>query len=570
MDCPKCQASNPDDSLFCRKCGIELPSLEKITFCRTQTLVAKSGEPVIGELFAQRYLIIDEIGRGGMGRVFKALDKEINDNIALKVLKPEISSDERMIERFRNELKLSRQISHPNVCRLYDLNKQGETYFITMEYIAGEGLEALIKREGGIPVSRAVTIARQICEGLAQAHSLGVVHRDLKPHNIIVNGKDHAHIMDFGIARSIRAEGLTRTGDVIGTPEYMSPEQLEGKSADYRSDIYSLGVVLYEMLTRTVPFDAENPFQVAIKQKTEAFPDPRRLNPEIPEGVARIIEKCMEKDRTRRYQTTEDLLVDLRKIERGILTADVSAPGPEEKVDMPKRRLPLVLSLFFAAALTLGYLFYDRVFTPSESGGSPESGTAAEKAANPRADDPAAKPSAEWVSEGELKITSTPEGADVYLDGRNEGKTPFARSVKAGPLRVVLKKEPGYLETAESLDVEEGKITFRAYTLVPIAMNNVRVDSDPRGAEVIVRGEVKGKTPVDLNLEPGVYEIKIRKEPEYKQAADRWEIGQGESFTKTYNLNPAYILEIETVPEDTEVILDGVPKGRAPLETELS
>ncbi|MFZ2053433.1 MAG: PEGA domain-containing protein [Candidatus Aminicenantales bacterium] len=566
MDCPNCQASNPDDSLFCRKCGMQLPSLEKITLYRTQTLITKADEPVIGELFAQRYMIIDELGRGGMGRVFKALDKEINENIALKVLKPEISSDERMIERFRNELKLTRRISHPNVCRLYDLNKQGETYFITMEYISGDGLEALIKREGCLPISRAVTIARQICEGLAQAHSLGVVHRDLKPHNIMIDGKDHAHIMDFGIARSIKAEGMTRTGDIIGTPEYMSPEQLEGKSADHRSDIYSLGVILYEMLTQRVPFAGDNPFQIAIRQKTEPPEDPRHFNPQIPGDVSRVIEKCLEKDRTRRYQTTADLLNDLRKIERDILTADVSIPGSSGKPARSRKRLPLVLSVLFVAVLALGYLFYDRVLSSREPGEAPEPQMAAEKMAIPPASERAAGP----PSEADVEITSIPGGADVYLDGRFEGKTPFTRSLKTGSYRVLVRKEPGYREMAESLEVEAGKKTLREFTLVPLTLNNIRIDSNPRGAEVLVGAEIKGQTPLEFTLEPGIYEIKVKKEPEYKEVADHWKIIKAEPFTKSYALDPVYLVEIETVPEDSEVSLDGVPKGRSPLKIELS
>jgi len=570
MDCPNCQAVNPDDSVFCRKCGMELPSLEKITLYRTQTLIAKSGEPVIGELFAQRYMIIDEVGRGGMGRVFKALDKEINENIALKVLKPEISSDEQMIERFRNELKLSRRISHPNVCRLHDLNKQGETYFITMEYISGKGLETLIKSGGFLPLPRAITIARQICEGLAQAHSLGVIHRDLKPHNIMIDGKDHAHIMDFGIARLIKAEGLTKTGDLIGTPEYMSPEQLEGKSADHRSDIYSLGVILYEMLTQRVPFTGDNPFQVAIRQKTEIPENPRRLNPQIPEDVSRVIEKCLEKERAKRYQTTGDLLDDLRKIERGILTADVAIPGPLGGPTKSRKLLRLVLSLGLVAVCALGYLFYDRVLSSGKPGGAAESPTEMEQTPSQPAFEPAAKPAAELPSEGDLEITSIPGGADVYIEGRFEGKTPLTRSLKTGSYRISVKKEPVYREMAESLEVEAGKKTLREFSLVPLALNNIKVDSNPRGAEVYIGGRIKGQTPLEFALDPGTYEIKVKKEPEYKEVADRWQIGGTKPFTKTYTLNPVYIVEIQTTPDDAEVSLDGVPRGRPPLKLELS
>ncbi|MEW5902191.1 MAG: serine/threonine-protein kinase, partial [Acidobacteriota bacterium] len=198
-----------------------------------------------GTLFAGRYEIIEELGAGGMGRVYRAYDKKIEEELALKLIRPEIAAEKRTVERFRNEIKTARKISHKNVCRTHDLHEEGKTLFITMEYVRGEDLKSVIRRMRILAPGTAVSIARQVAEGLGEAHRLGVVHRDLKPGNIMIDKDGNAKIMDFGIARSLAGVGTTAEGAIIGTPEYMSPEQVEGKPADQRADIYTLGVILF-------------------------------------------------------------------------------------------------------------------------------------------------------------------------------------------------------------------------------------------------------------------------------------------------------------------------------------
>ncbi len=327
MICPECQAANPDTQRFCGECGTQLISPKEISPTRTLQIPIKELE--IGSLFAERYQITAELGKGGMGRVYRALDKEINEEVAIKLLKPEIVDEESTIGRFRNELKLTRKIAHKNVCKMYHLAKEGETLYITMEYVSGEDLKRLIKKEGKIPEEEALSIARQVIAGLAEAHELGVVHRDLKPQNIMIDKKGNAKIMDFGIARSKEAPGVTTTGMIIGTPDYISPEQAEGEEADKRSDIYSFGVLLYEMVIGSVPFRGDTALSVAIKHKTQIPSDPRKLNPEVSEGLSRLILICMEKERDRRYQSAEDLLSDLVKIERGLPTELREIPAKE-------------------------------------------------------------------------------------------------------------------------------------------------------------------------------------------------------------------------------------------------
>jgi formylglycine-generating enzyme required for sulfatase activity/cephalosporin-C deacetylase-like acetyl esterase/predicted Ser/Thr protein kinase len=314
MKCPQCGSDNTSDSRFCKSCATPLAGPGTPIF--TETLLAPAKELVSGSVFAGRYQVIEELGRGGMGRVYRVLDKKVGEEVALKLIKPEIAADEKTILRFRNELRTARNIGHPNVTRMYDLGEDEGAHYITMEYVRGEDLKSFIRRSGRLTVDKAVTIAGQVAEGLAEAHRQGVVHRDLKPQNIMIDRDGNARIMDFGIARSVKSGGTTGGGVMIGTPEYMSPEQVEGKTVDQRSDLYSLGIILYEMLTGRVPFKGDSVLSVAMKQKSEPPPDPQRQNLQIPDSLSRLILKCLKKEATERYQTAEDLVAGLKAVEK--------------------------------------------------------------------------------------------------------------------------------------------------------------------------------------------------------------------------------------------------------------
>jgi len=206
--CPKCQFDNTSDSKFCKECGTQLPSSEDINV--TKTIETPKEELTRGTTFADRYEIIEELGKGGMGKVYRVEDTELKQEIALKLIKPEISADKKTIERFRNELKIARDIRHKNVCGMYDLGEKEGAYFITMEYIRGEDLKNLIRKMGQLSAGQAITIAKQVCDGLSEAHRLGVVHRDLKPQNIMIDTIGDARIMDFGIAPRVHESGAGR------------------------------------------------------------------------------------------------------------------------------------------------------------------------------------------------------------------------------------------------------------------------------------------------------------------------------------------------------------------------
>jgi len=324
IKCPQCHSDNTDTARFCSNCAAPLPSSKEIPV--TETLETPAEELTTGTIFAGRYQIIEELGKGGMGKVYKAIDKKLNEEVALKLIKPEIASDKKTLERFNNELKFARKIAHKNVGRMYELMEEKGTHFITMEYVPGQDLRGLIRQSGQLAVGTSISIAKQVCEGLTEAHRLGVIHRDLKPQNIMIDKEGMARIMDFGIARSASGKGITGAGVMVGTPEYMSPEQVESKETDQRSDIYSLGVILYEMVTGRLPFEGDTPLSVAVKHKTEAPPDPKQINTQIPEDLSRLILRCMEKDKEKRYQSAGEVRAELENIEKGIPTTEKVIP----------------------------------------------------------------------------------------------------------------------------------------------------------------------------------------------------------------------------------------------------
>ncbi|HXA56370.1 MAG TPA: protein kinase [Candidatus Acidoferrum sp.] len=254
----------------------------------------------------QRYNIVAEAGHGSMGNVYKALDRETGETVALKLLKPEIASDQQMMDRFKNELLFARKITHKNVCRVHEFNRIGGISYTSMEFVEGESLRSVLNRFGGLPLRKGIDITQQICSGLKEAHAQGIVHRDLKPENVMIDARGNVKIMDFGIARSM--ESLTRmTGAMVGTPAYMAPEQVSGKAVDYRTDIYSLGLILYEIFTGQQAFTADNAVAVAMKQLQEAPTPPHEVEPSIPVGIERAILRCLEKAPEKRFQSVAEL-----------------------------------------------------------------------------------------------------------------------------------------------------------------------------------------------------------------------------------------------------------------------
>jgi serine/threonine-protein kinase len=280
---------------------------------------AVGGEPLRpGATFAGRYEVKEILGAGGMGVVYRAFDRELQEPVAIKTLRPEaLAGGSAALERFKQEIRLARRIAHRNVVRTYDLGEQNGMYYLTMEYVEGTSLKQLITSRGKLPVSVTLTVGKQICRALEVAHAEGVIHRDIKPQNIVVEPSGFLKVMDFGIARLAnppKGKGLTEAGTSIGTPDYMSPEQLSGAELDPRSDLYAAGVVLFECLTGRVPFEAETTWALVAKHLEEQPPDPRKFNADVPPELAAVIQKAMAKTPADRYATAAEMHDALARI----------------------------------------------------------------------------------------------------------------------------------------------------------------------------------------------------------------------------------------------------------------
>jgi TolB-like protein/Tfp pilus assembly protein PilF len=315
-------------------------------------LAGRGREVLPGDLIAGRYRVIEMLGGSRKGPVYKVLDTVVNITVALRLIEPRLAAGRQMFELIGAELKRARSIAHKNVGRIYDLDKEDGSCFITMEYVEGEDLESMIAMMKQLSVRAALGIARQVCEGLAEGHRLGVVHQDIKPANIVIEREGNAKVMDFGLVQSLRGSGPREVEGFIGSPAYMSPEQFEEPAVDPRSDIYSLGVVLFEMLTGIRPLEGATGPETALKHKRQPPPDPRKSNPRIPNDLSAAILKCLKKDSRERFQTASELATELSRIEESLS----AVARPSRRRAWPGRALVKKLFLKawpWAAALSL-------------------------------------------------------------------------------------------------------------------------------------------------------------------------------------------------------------------------
>jgi serine/threonine protein kinase len=293
MRCPSCQADNEPNRDICFSCGRALAFLPA------------------GHLLAERYLIEATLGKGGMGMVYKALDRILEEPVAIKVLRPDLAADGDMARRFRSEIKLARRVSHRNVCRIHEYGEQGGLRFISMEWVDGNDLRDELKSHpGGLPLEQAFDTALQLADGLDAIHEVGIIHRDLKTQNVMIDARGLVRLMDFGIARSVdRAEssGVTLAGQVMGTPEYMSPEQAEGRKLDVRTDIYSLGVVWFELFTGRVPFKGNTTVETLLKHLRDPPPLEGPESTRIPRAVVPVLRKALAKRSDERYASAAEM-----------------------------------------------------------------------------------------------------------------------------------------------------------------------------------------------------------------------------------------------------------------------
>lgn len=266
---------------------------------------------MIGKRISGRYQILETIGGGGMANVYKAHDAILNRSVAVKVLRPQFSDDEEFIRRFRREAQAATSLSHPNVVNIYDVGEEEDIYYIVMEYVDGLTLKQLIQQRGSLPITEVVSIMSQISSAITHAHVNHIVHRDIKPHNILISDSGEAKVTDFGIARAMTSATITHTNSVMGSVHYLSPEQARGGLVNEKSDIYSLGIVLYEMVTGRVPFSGDTAVSIAIKHLQTEVPSPRKVNPTLPQSIENIILKATAKDPFHRYTSVREMEADL-------------------------------------------------------------------------------------------------------------------------------------------------------------------------------------------------------------------------------------------------------------------
>ena len=309
-----------------------------------------------GSFFGPRYRIESLLGEGGMGKVYKAEDGELRRTVALKLVRPELANDPSSMDRLKQEILLASRVSHKNILRIHDLGDVGGLKFISMAYVDGKDLHQIIAAEGKLEIPRAIRITRQLCLALEAAHAEGVIHRDLKPQNVLVDHEGQVYVSDFGLAKTleVHASMLTSAGDVSGTPRYMSPEQVEANPVDHRSDLYSLGLILYEMVTADLPFASDSVMQAMYQRVTQAPKNPKAANPELPDFLVNIIMRCLEKDPAQRYQHARDILTDLERGDSAPATVvPIAAPAAA-----PRWKKPAVLAtaavIVLAAAVSLG------------------------------------------------------------------------------------------------------------------------------------------------------------------------------------------------------------------------
>jgi eukaryotic-like serine/threonine-protein kinase len=314
---------------------------------------------VVGETIVDRYELEELVGAGGMSSVYKARDRLLERNVALKILHEQYTSDDEFVERFKREARTVAQLSHPNIVTVIDRGEDNGRQFIVFEYIAGENLKELLGRSGRLPVRAALELALQVARALAFAHRHGLVHRDVKPQNVLLNGDGRAKVTDFGIARSLDVAGITQTGTVLGTSNYIAPEQASGQPVDTQTDVYSLGVVLYELLAGDVPFPGENFVAVAMKHVNEPPPHLLDVRRDVPPRVAATVDRALAKDPSRRFPSMDAFAAELEACLTALEGGNDGADGAGTVVIRPRApagrrrtpRLPLVLAFLGLTAL---------------------------------------------------------------------------------------------------------------------------------------------------------------------------------------------------------------------------
>ncbi|MGA8503774.1 MAG: tetratricopeptide repeat protein [Candidatus Sulfotelmatobacter sp.] len=367
-----------------------------------------------GDILGGRYEILQMLGEGGMGAVYKARDRELDRFVALKLIRPELAANPSILARFKQELLLSREVTHRNVIRIYDLGDADGVKFITMEFVEGQDLRSLIQEKKKFPPEEAVELMQQVCRALEAAHTLGIIHRDLKPQNIMRDQTGRILVMDFGLARTVEGDGMTQTGALVGTMEYMSPEQALGKDLDQRSDLYSMGLILYELLTGKMPFKAESAVASLIKRNQEQATPVSDHDQTIPRALSNVVAKCLERDPNLRYQTAGEFLQDLEVWQGKSAAATLRFPTSEKPWG---QTIPWHWIGGTAAVLALaiiGFLLRTELFAPGKKATAAATGPVVSLAILPFRN-ASGDPSVDWLGPSLADMLSTDVGQSARL-----------------------------------------------------------------------------------------------------------------------------------------------------------
>ena len=358
VKCPICQYENPEDSRFCNKCGTQILPFEQISISQTKTIQILERELTKGRIFAGKYRIVEEIGRGGMGVVYKAEDTKLKRTIALKFLPQDLSLHPEAKERLIREAQAAAALDHPNICTIYEVDETEEKSFISMAYVKGQSLKDRIE-SGPIEQEKALEISIQIAEGLKEAHKMGIVHRDIKSANIMVDEKGQVKIMDFGLAKVSGSTLITREGTTMGTLAYMSPEQTRGEAVDHRSDIWSLGVVLYEVLSGQLPFKGDHDASILYSIVHEEHKNLKAIKPGIPAEMQQIVNRALKKKPESRYSSVDEMLEDLVKYKKILKAEEIGITDFRSllrSIRQPRVAVPLILTILALCVIVVWLL----------------------------------------------------------------------------------------------------------------------------------------------------------------------------------------------------------------------